>query len=698
MKKSNKKLKEMQVKEFLNSAINESTENKKTEIIDKALEQKSEIKTNIKVKRPKSIFMRVCAAGMAACLLLASGVYALDRYDLFVGDMNNAITTMNFSNYKPIVAAAQKIVDDEKPTLTDKILNGMVELVDGEMKETAPMALLTEENKALYTEEGSVAMEQTAPVSKSRAPSNDMGGGEVSKTNTQVEGVDEADIIKSDGKYIYTIKKADSYYSTYGSSDDTESHLAESTLNIISIENPSDMKVVYNEKFSGGKTISEMYLVGDKLVIIGRQNVKGKICSFTMMYDITSRVAPKKVRELSQDGSYISSRMIGNTVYLISEADIPRKDKYEEDDVVPTVYDNCVSEERRKIASEDIVLPSKVSELSYTIVSETDIADDKKPSMVKATFGSSDTVYSSRENLYVVAAYNNRRGVHEDLITIMKFSLTGGMKFDSSVKVAGRVLNQYSMDEYKGDFYIATTHRNSSGVDSSGVYAYDKNFKKISDLTNLAPTESIYSVRYKGDKIYMVTFRQTDPLFVIDRTSPAKIKVEGELKIPGFSNYMHPYSNNIMLGFGEDGDENGTNGLFKVSLFDVTNPEEPKEVQTVVPFAKDNDYTYSEIQNNPKALMFSKEKNIIGFPMSLDYYDNEGYYTAKAVFVILGINEKNRLYIRGAVTQSIGDGDSEQDENPRGIFVDDTLFTVSERKVIATSLKDFKKIKEIKLK
>ncbi len=186
-----------------------------------------------------------------------------------------------------------------------------------------------------------------------------------------------------------------------------------------------------------------------------------------------------------------------------------------------------------------------------------------------------------------------------------------------NAKVPGTALDQFSMDEYNGYLRVATTYDMVDFV-SNGVYVLDENLKQVGKIDGIANTEQIKSVRFMGDTGYVVTFEQTDPLFVIDLENPENPKILGELKIPGFSAYLHPVGGGLVLGVGVDGDENGRGEGIKVSLFDVSNPENPVEADNIILSgyreARSWCYYSSEALYSHKALCYDENENVMYIP------------------------------------------------------------------------------------
>lgn len=267
-----------------------------------------------------------------------------------------------------------------------------------------------------------------------------------------------------------------------------------------------------------------------------------------------------------------------------------------------------------------------------------------------------------------------------------------------------------------GYFRIAVTEGstwNEVNPSKNHMYVLDSELNIVGRLENLARGERIYSVRFMGNKAYMVTFVETDPLFVIDLSSPDNPTLLGELKIPGFSNYLHPYDETHIIGFGQDtetvtdsyGRRTITTGM-KMALFDVSDVNDPKEMYMM----KIGDrYTYSEILNNHKALLFSKEKNIIAFPITIykedDWAFGEIYYNDYTTFqgaVVYGLDLENGFSEKGRITHRKAENNDDyafqyDKQVDRIVYIGDTLFTASRGLIKATNLNTYEEIGSVKI-
>jgi uncharacterized secreted protein with C-terminal beta-propeller domain len=260
----------------------------------------------------------------------------------------------------------------------------------------------------------------------------------------------------------------------------------------------------------------------------------------------------------------------------------------------------------------------------------------------------------------------------------------GDLKYISNSEVPGYLLNQFSMDESGNRFRIATTSESfsrSGSSPSSNVYVLDENLKPVGSLTKIAPDERIYSTRFMGDKLYLVTFKQIDPFFVIDLSTDTP-KILGALKIPGFSNYLQPYDENHIIGIGKDTKQNEwggiqTNGV-KISMFDVSDFKNPKETDTIV---IGNSSTDSEALYNHKALLLDKQKNVMSIPIKgdvkgiFDATKPDLQYNSWNGFFVYGF-DKYEFVEKGMITHYSGNNFNSIYMPARSLYIGDTLYTV----------------------
>jgi uncharacterized secreted protein with C-terminal beta-propeller domain len=300
---------------------------------------------------------------------------------------------------------------------------------------------------------------------------------------------------------------------------------------------------------------------------------------------------------------------------------------------------------------------------------------------------------------------------------IHKIAISGSsLQYKSTGEVTGSVLNQFAMDENNNYFRIATTRNTTwsrfegeQKPSYSNLYVLDANMKTVGLLENLASGEQIYSVRFMGNRAYLVTFKQIDPLFAIDLTDPKSPKVLGQLKVPGFSTYLHPYDENTLIGFGKDTGENEygntvAQGL-KISLFDVSDVTSPKELDKYLMGDMGSD---SVALYDHKAFLFSREKDLLVLPVSLRQSSGlnqwgEINFSGAMVFSL----KDKKINLTGRIDHSDGgqvasadyfDGINYYDNSvKRSLYIENNLYTLSNNYLKINTLSDLKEIKNIKL-
>lgn len=534
-----------------------------------------------------------------------------------------------------------------------------------------------------------------------------------SRTNTQVENVDEADIVKTDGKYIYYVSNGVLFIVK---SDDLE------ITSTIQIQNN-------DERFS----ISEIFLKDNKVILLGNGYIleKAKIennekddveinnvsvktmqTARAIVYDIEDKFKPQKIREVDLEGYYMDSRMVGNNLYLISRKYAYFYKDMEDYTILPAYKDSVnksSNETVKRINYYDIAYFQGSEDTSFMIVGGFNINENDEI-YTETFFGAGDTVYANEKNLYLTQQNWDNSSVKT---TIYKFALEDArVRLIVKGEVNGRLNNQFSMDEYDGNLRVATTsyiEENPSETKelndgtvikslpqrttTNNLYVLDDKLEVIGKIENLAEEEKIYSVRFIGKIGYIVTFKEVDPLFVIDLSEPENPRVKGELKIPGYSSYLHPYDENHIIGIGYNTKDNGyggiTNSTMKMSMFDVSDLENPQEI-----FSVDigNDYASSEIIYNHKALFYKKTENLIGFPIN---YRENNYRDSKNGFIIFKIDlENNKFEKYGEILNEM----DYRNDIRRVIYIKDILYTLGYDNIISYDLNTFEKIKEIELK
>lgn len=522
--------------------------------------------------------------------------------------------------------------------------------------------------------------------------SQDERGDDYSDTNTQTEGIDEADIIKTDGKFIYFCDSdIDAVYT------DDEEMLRSKKISIFNVSDPANIELVDNiiirEYFDSYSQfeIEEMYLNNGVLTLIfttslskayyRNENHFYAMQTGALVFDVSDPYNAKHMRTYMQEGIYKSSRSVGGYIYFVTSKNISRDCKYSGDpkSVIPKFSDSVASTEREYLPPECIYI-TETDTRNFNIIGAVSITDHTEHANVISVLGNCYTLYSSIDSLYICDnVYKEVDGHYSTYTDIYKFHFSGNeISFVNSNTVIGDVLNQFSLDEYKGYLRVATTLE----FKDNGITILDENMNIVGELRGLAQGERIYSARFTGDTGYVVTFRTVDPLFTFDLSDPSNPKVTGELKMPGYSEYLHPYSENILIGIGQDASE--TDGLYqglKISLFDVTDDFNPKEIDN---YYLGNRGTSSPIEANHKALAYYPSKDVFGFPVTLHIFPEDKPQSHSSeyapfdsyAFAVLSANGGSEITEINLIKQYDEQGRSLYIQ--RGLFIGDNVFTISD--------------------
>ncbi|MCD1259033.1 beta-propeller domain-containing protein [Paenibacillus athensensis] len=628
------------------------------------------------------------------------------------------------------------------------------------------------------------------------------GAAGYSETNVQVAGVDEADIVKTDGTYLYQVSG--------------------SRINVSQAVPAGQMSVVGTVDFDDGSfQPQELYVDGNRLIVIGSTlpliqpyadagdpvvskrlimpiRPQGRITTKAIVYDISDKSKLLKQRELELEGSYLSSRKIGSSLYLAANKSIYsymlQGSAEERDSVAPAYRDSLNGDAFTVIPYAQVkYFPGAVS-ANYLMIGGVDLDAPGEPMQVTSVVGSGSSVYASDAYLYVAttvypgqeamegptaasmiapaaddtsgsgagssAASNPAtpvptaaptaatdaggsdtaavsapaptagssaiRFVPQEANTVVyRFALDrGGARPSGSGSVPGTVLNQFSLDEHAGYLRVATTSgdmwRSDEHTSKSNVYVLDGALQTAGKLEGLAPGEKIYAVRFLGDRAYVVTFKKVDPLFVLDLHDPAAPAVLGKLKIPGYSDYLHPYDATHLIGFGKDAveaanewDPQGSTTAYyqgmKIALFDVSDVSQPKELFKTAIGARGTD---SELLYNHKALLFDQQKGLLAFPVTVTEAQAAGSgqaweygdFAFQGLYVYhLDLN--SGFDLRGKIShltatdlQQAGSGWYDSNRNvQRGLYVGNVLYSVSPGMIKANDLTTLAPIGELKL-
>ena len=569
----------------------------------------------------------------------------------------------------------------------------------------------------------SIGIDSVGSTESSSSSSNTK---DYSTTNIQVENVDEADIVKTDGDYIYSI--------------------SEDNVIITDVKDPKQPKVVATIQSEDDDIPEDIILYKDKLVVISakgnqtqRYYYNNRMNTVVKIYNITSREKPVLTKSYEMYEPYYTSRCVDNVLYVISSGNLRKEDDeivvgYNEDNMekelsvdkikylkdVKTTKQTLISTVDLNNETADIKLDSYLMNISNAYVSENAIYllnqrysnDTKMPISLlfglKGVFGLEDYYEMYAESGYYTEIY--------------KFDIKENVEYKAKTKVKGKTINQYSLDEKDNHLRIALYDN-----DGSRVAIFDEDLKQIGISDNVAKGEKMYSSRFIGDKVYFVTYKTIDPLFVMDLSNETKPKVLGKLKIPGYSTYLHPYDENHIIGIGMETKEiinRNSNGKvisttakvvgMKMALFDVSNVNSPVQISSVV---IGDSRTTSAILTNPKALLFSKEKSLIAIPVNnysqdFEVTSSNNYetminnytkyskpYNAEGYFVY-NINVQDGFKLKGVITHEKTNATYYYSNSKllRGLYIDNNLYTVSETMIKVNELDSLKAMGELKLK
>lgn len=428
-----------------------------------------------------------------------------------------------------------------------------------------------------------------------------------SKTYSQVDGVEEADVIKNNGKNIFVID------------DENEILIYEDTQIVGKID---EFKFSYDNDenpVDDADYICALYLKDNKLIVNTWKEYyknKGYISSTSIyIYDVKDASSPELLYSFTQDGYYFDSRMIDSRLYVMSN----NSSNYSEQD---SDFHIVTKENGKKniIPASSIMYCEDAADTSCIVISAIDIESAEQNSLTKAFFGCGANVYCNLDNLYIT---NNNWNGDTQIIKVGLYAEE--IKFLAKATVNGFVNNQFAIDEKDGYLRIATTDESSNNL-----YILDDKLNKVGEITGFAKDESIKASKYIGDMCYLITYEETDPLFVIDVSNPTKPIIKGSVEITGFSSQLIPMDENTLLGIGYDDDERN----LKLVLFDISNSLKPRVIDS---------YVFENIKSRAqwlhKVIVRIEEKNQI----AIDYfsYNNE---SKECGVLLLGVKD-NKICI-----------------------------------------------------
>src|SRR3989338_4716362 len=634
------------------------------------------------------------------------------------------------------------------------------------------------------------ARELTTATGTTASESEPQKATEFSTTNIQVEGVDEADIVKNDGKYIYT--------------------LSGNSIVIVDAYPTENAKIVSRINFTG--TASEIFINNNKLVVFGFEQesyayiagseeiktaeatqsmippIYSSPTTFMEIYNVEDRANPVLERNLSFRGSYYDSRMIGNYVYAVVNLPVINYNNI----IMPAYAETGLIREAKATDIYYFDIPD--ASYNFVTVAAINLQDEEEISTKVFMMGNTQNMYVSTDNIYVTyqkildakhynekliadvylvvapdeiadeilkvkesnETYSNKvgkignilQGYIETLDTENRYKLQtkfeekmqgfneeiekerqktvihrisvnkNNIEHEAEGEVPGNVLNQFSMDEYNNHLRIATTTSGRWGdKQSNNVYVLNMDLEITGKIEGLAEGEKIYSARFLQDRAYLVTFKKIDPLFVINLENPESPEVLGYLKIPGYSDYLHPYDENHLIGIGKETAE-AESGNFawyqgvKISLFDVSNVSNPVEIDK---YEVGDRGTDSYALHEHKAFLFSKSKNLLVLPILLAEIDKSQYsgeisawaygrYVWQGAYVF-SISAEDGIKVKGRITHEDNKtADSSRyyywNSNfavKRSLYMENTLYTISDSMIKANNLEYLEEINKVQI-
>lgn len=579
--------------------------------------------------------------------------------------------------YEEIYAAMLPVWEQQGWFLTEAdIYSGVRDLAEN--LEGEPMALpeATDDLAEVPVSEESMYGESSASQ-KSADTADTSADMAVGTTNVRTPGVDEGDMVKNDGRYLYQI--------IYTPSDEGGGYA------IQIVDTKDGLKEI--ARIEGFDGIQEFYVTEDLLIVIENkylqepfyrqtQSVKEyALCCLPVyqnyyheitVFDISNPAKPDKIKTFTLDGRYESSRVADGYFYGFSRYyATPGEGESDYDAYVPRI-------EGLSLDAEKILLPEDGTGTAYLVLISIKLEEADKIFKSTAVVSPGNQYYVSGKNIYVTypKSAEGEEGWVSDKTAILRFGYgEGDFYLEAQGEVKGNLENSFSLDEYNGYLRVVSTvreYRLEKPVDArtgnyigsiieeerqtNALYVLSEELEMVGKIEGLAENERIYSARFLGNTGYFVTFRQTDPLFAVDLTKPEAPRILSELKISGFSEYLHFYGKDRLLGIGMEADENtGAQKGLKLSMFDISDPGNVTEIEKLWL----EEYNFSEALYNHRAILINTQANLFGFEaegsqkgnywkdyllfsyeddsfvtrLKLDTKTDEGYYQSRGTFI-----------------------------------------------------------------
>ncbi|MGN0399563.1 MAG: beta-propeller domain-containing protein [Blautia sp.] len=607
------------------------------------------------------------AAVVAACTVLAVGAYTMlqlmerqtEKEAAVTAQAETAGTTAEVSEKGSTDAGNTKTVEGYK---TADSYEEIHKKIYEENEKAWLMRNSWYSGDEVFEEEKAMDQSSVESAAMETGASYSSKTGAYSETNVRTEGVDEGDLVKTDGAYIYTLTRSGKIRITKAEGSSLEK------VSETSLENLTD-------------TIQEMYVDGNILCIVVSGYETGVIMEDTDVYsvnstdytklytyDISDKANPVLKGMVSQDGYYQTSRKTGDYVYLFSQyyssGGDPSADKPEL--YIPRVAGSI-------LPAEDVLYPVvPQTDTSQLVISSVNLEEPGQVQDSRSLIGACSLYYVSSKNIYVCTENYEGQEVRNQ---IARFSYEDGtLELKAAGQINGIINNSFSLDEYDNYLRVVVTRYvdGFGSTESNSLYVLDEKMNMTGKIEDLAKGETIRSARFMGETGYFVTYKQTDPLFSVNLKDPQKPEILGELKITGFSQYLHFYGENRLLGIGWETDpDTGIQEGLKLSMFDISNPAEVKEVDKMV--LKDVDLCSAA--DNYKGILIDPKENIFGFGMgsySEKDYSLYGYY---GVFTYSEENGFSQELMQSLSQMAAGSGNMYgMVDEIRGVYIGSTFY------------------------
>jgi uncharacterized secreted protein with C-terminal beta-propeller domain len=568
----------------------------------------------------------------------------------------------------------------------------------------------------VYYEAGAaVPAAGTADISSNRAG--------FTQTNTQVVGIDEGDLVKTDGSSIFVASGTDVLVLGALGGDTRQLARIDTTADLAA-NRPADDRGYYPPG-----SVLDLMVYGSTLVVVVHEYVAGEspipgsgntaYVAFeaketkTLLYDVSDPSQPRRLAILGQSGAFMSSRLQDSILYLVSSYPLAEPGQAVEAD--PVTFAPCISgpEGVRPLSPDDIAIAPGATVPHYSVVSSLDLATWQRLDEI-AVLGRSDTIYMSEANLYLAALNYGETGVwvgqarpvddvdipESDNVTeepspvtgepltttnIVRIELAGGgLTLAATASISGSLLNQFSLDEYDGQLRAVTTVISAANqwTQETALWVLDRDLQVMGSIPSLVAGESIESVRFAGPIGYVVTFKRVDPLFAIDLSHPGQPRVLSELKIPGFSTYLHPWTDGLLLGLGMNGNQDGFVDGLKLSMYDTADPAAVAELNQLA-----LDFDDAEALYNHKAVLVDIDNGLIGFIAR--QYGQDGSVKRR---YLLASYEPGRGFTVLAELEVTPPANAYDDPTTRGLRIGDFLYVCAPQAVDVYELDDLDRV------